>query len=111
VFLDKKRNNNEYRTISVDGKLDEDKPVWKRIKLEGLQVETFTLSYKVFQLFGGLSKSVSPDEDREPFLAIYTKFVLRAKFTCIFDKIKNDNNRDPSRHKHPNNIVCCTKQK
>jgi hypothetical protein len=37
-------------------------PYRKCMKLEGLQVETSTLSYKVFRPFGDISKSVSPDD-------------------------------------------------
>jgi hypothetical protein len=37
-------------------------PYRKCIRLDGLQVETSTLSYKVFRLFGDVSKSVSPDD-------------------------------------------------
>ena len=42
-------------------------PFGKCIKLEGLDVETFTLNFKVFQLFDGLSKKVSPDEIERVF--------------------------------------------
>jgi hypothetical protein len=69
-------------------------PSGKCIKLEELQLETFALSNKVFPLFGGLSKSVSPDEDRERILATYTvnrAKLVRAKYARIFDKIKNGN--------------------
>jgi hypothetical protein len=66
-------------------------PYGKWVTLEGLQLETSTLSYKVFRLFGGLSKSVSTDEDRERILATYTvnraKLVL-AKYTGIFVRNK-----------------------
>ena len=65
-------------------------PYGKCSKLEGLQLETFTLSYKVFLLFGSLSKSVLPDEDRERILATYT--INSANFTRestgIFDRNK-----------------------
>jgi hypothetical protein len=36
-------------------------PYRKCVKLDGLQVETFSLNYKVVRPFGGISKSVSPD--------------------------------------------------
>jgi hypothetical protein len=69
-------------------------PFGKCIKLEVLDVETFTLNYKVFLLFGGLSKSVSPDEDRERILATYTinsANFIRAKIRVFSIEIKNDN--------------------
>jgi hypothetical protein len=36
-------------------------PDWKCIKLDGLQVESSNLNYKVVKPVGGNSKSVSPD--------------------------------------------------
>jgi hypothetical protein len=36
-------------------------PYWNCNKLDGLQVETSSLNYKVVRPFGGISKSVSPD--------------------------------------------------
>jgi hypothetical protein len=39
---------------------------------------------------------------------------MRVITRCFFDdKKRNDNrdNRDPSRHKHPNNALYCTEQK
>jgi hypothetical protein len=68
-------------------------PYWKCIKLEGLQVETSTLTYKVFQPFDGISKSVSPDDIVTLFQLSIQSFILRAKYTRIFDKIKNDNGK------------------
>ena len=45
----------------------------------------------MFRLFGGLSKSVSPDEDRDGILATYTMNrakLVRAKYTGIFYRNK-----------------------
>jgi hypothetical protein len=63
-------------------------PYRKCIKLEGLQVETSTFSYKVFRQVGGISKSVSPDST----VIIFELFILNLFYarnnTCYFDDKK-----------------------
>jgi hypothetical protein len=46
-------------------------PYRKWNRLDGLQVETFSLNYKVVILVGGISKSVSPDSTVIIFSYLY----------------------------------------